>query len=294
MNTSEPQLEEIHHYTTIGSLKGICETNQIWATRFDYLNDSSEFRYGFSLLDAGLRREIFKKLGDHPRTLQGINKLRSAIEKFTSPNDDQHAVEPFIASFCSHSDEHTRQHGLLSQWRAYADGGFCLVFDRIRLSNIIKEENSIYQYNIPLEFHEVSYEIQADPPSSVVSWFENFINNNEKAANDKFLRDILTFIGTHKHRGFKEESEVRIIGFPRLEKFSNSGHQLKTIAVENGKPLIKLFGQNDLPLKRIIISPGPNQNEARKEIKAYVGANIPIEYSEIPYIRQPSAKVFTP
>lgn len=46
---------------------------------------------------------------------------------------------------------------------------------------------------------------------------------------------------------------------------------------------------------RIIVSPGPNRNEARKEIEAYVGAKkISVEYSEIPYIRQPSIKVFTP
>jgi hypothetical protein len=50
-------------------------------------------------------------------------------------------VEPFIASFCSHTTDQSyeQENGLLSQWRGYGnDGGFCIVFDTAALLTLLE------------------------------------------------------------------------------------------------------------------------------------------------------------
>jgi hypothetical protein len=39
------ELTRLYHYTTIEGLKGILESEEIWATDVDYLNDGSEYVY---------------------------------------------------------------------------------------------------------------------------------------------------------------------------------------------------------------------------------------------------------
>src|SRR5262245_62798120 len=47
------------HYTTGNGLVGIVETDQLWTTQISCVNDSTELRYGVSLLsDALIERQI--------------------------------------------------------------------------------------------------------------------------------------------------------------------------------------------------------------------------------------------
>src|SRR5262249_49372143 len=53
----------------------------------------------------------------------------------------------FITSFCIH-DEGTYEysHGLLSQWRSYALGGFAIEFDEVGIDEFVKEEKAKWRY----------------------------------------------------------------------------------------------------------------------------------------------------
>lgn len=48
----------LYHYSTVSGIKGIIESNQFWASRFDFLNDMSEFKYIYSLLQEVIEENI--------------------------------------------------------------------------------------------------------------------------------------------------------------------------------------------------------------------------------------------
>ena len=46
----EEKYPGIHHYTNIGNLIGILESGTLWASRYDFLNDENEVKYGVNIL----------------------------------------------------------------------------------------------------------------------------------------------------------------------------------------------------------------------------------------------------
>src|ERR1041385_7315054 len=67
---------ELHHYTTFAGLKGIVETNTLWATYFRELNDSTECLALREPLVEVLRRKFVELLGNQPR------QIRRRLPKF--------------------------------------------------------------------------------------------------------------------------------------------------------------------------------------------------------------------
>lgn len=286
MSENSP-ISEVHHYTNQKGIEGICRSNKFWATRFDSLNDSSEFRFALQYLRAILKREVFKSIGFHPNTDKVIESIISGAVTITSPLDVRHTVEAFVSSFCMHDDEGIRDHGLLSQWRSYGSDGYSIVFDYKILGKLLEEENEIFSYGMDIKFHKISYKPPSGIPASIKSIIIDFIQNSTPRLDNDFLTDMFTIMGTHKHWGFKEESEIRIIGIPRLEKYHNpkKDKQIKKI-IQNEKPRIEIFGRSTLPIKRIIVSPGNNQEQKAESIKRFLSPDIPVTFSEIPYIIQ--------
>jgi hypothetical protein len=161
---------ELHHYTTYAAVKGIYETNTLWATHFSDLNDATEVTHlQAPLLEAVVARFV-QILDERKAHLSGSQSdfesqlaaslakpggaemvaraaatdIVQALYKFTFENKAAFPfAEPFIASFCSHSSDqaYERENGLLSQWRGYGrDGGFCIVLDTAALAGMLGRE----------------------------------------------------------------------------------------------------------------------------------------------------------
>jgi hypothetical protein len=169
---------ELHHYTTLPGLEGIIRSNSLWASHFLDLNDRTEV----TLFREPLLRAVIESFADVIKTkapanlyIQQAIRVNGGIEGFAErvAKDFVEALykvtfestgsfsfaEPFICSFCSHANDqpYEKEHGLLSQWRGYgAGGGYCIVFDTVKLSKLLGLEFDSH-YWIHLQMAPVHY-----------------------------------------------------------------------------------------------------------------------------------------
>jgi hypothetical protein len=92
-----------------------------------------------------------------------------------------------------------------------------------------------------------------------------------------------------KHRGFREEREVRIVACPQSERaLADRGMPpLKKVReLSNSKKCVALFESLSatLPIKRIIVGPGANQKKDYEFARSVVADQVPIVISETPFI----------
>lgn len=138
---------QIAHYTTFQGMKGILETNQLWATHYRFLNDTSELEHGKGYIEhfyqeAAASPEISQRGRDF--FSQNPDEAKNLFRKTIAPNDND--PEFFISSFCGippaedqlKTEDQLKlgESGLLSQWKGYGGmGGFAIVFDSKALLN---------------------------------------------------------------------------------------------------------------------------------------------------------------
>ncbi|MGK0250111.1 MAG: hypothetical protein ACI910_002879 [Oleispira sp.] len=104
----------LYHYTNFQGLLGILSGKSIWASHFEYLNDSSEYRQAI-----GFAKTYFGNIYMEDDYLAAFGwTVRDALE-----NMKKHDV--YVASFSEKKD-------LLSQWRGYCPqgGDVCIGLDR--------------------------------------------------------------------------------------------------------------------------------------------------------------------
>ena len=84
----------------------------------------------------------YKEMGSRGSQIEAENQYRAFVRGVDN-------VSPFfVVSFCRHEDtKYEYQHGLLSQWRGYADsGGFAIEFDEKRLDEFAVNEQRKFAY----------------------------------------------------------------------------------------------------------------------------------------------------
>jgi len=117
------------HYTTYSGLLGILNTEKLWATNIDYLNDYTEFVNALDIAKSQIMLRINSKSCSRQTTLledlmQGVDSIRS--------------LNIFVASFAEQGD-------LLSLWRSYAGGsGVSIAFRYDELREIA----SLHQFHV--------------------------------------------------------------------------------------------------------------------------------------------------
>lgn len=282
------QYDELMHYTTGAGLLGILESGVVRATHASFLNDSFELTHFFDsrlpdLASAPARRAIERMAEDESE--------RSRIERFGGIDavveDAVKAVvsslrsttlrlnRPHIFSLSTPIDEHTRQNGLLSQWRGYGmDGGYAIVLDAQRFEELLVAEEAAFDYTL-LSWGDVYYygmgsdqpamEEVATAEATIDAGVEKFVRGDRDSAGDMYF-PISLLSPLYKHRGFAEEREVRVIAIPAESKDGDAGNapdktmkELKFLS-RNGLlvPYIELFSRREkleLPIKRVIVGP---------------------------------------
>ncbi len=309
---------ELYHYTQWGGLKGIWDSQQLWAVRFDALNDPTEFRLVRQLLvraitpkakaffqkrritNGRLHRAILEEGGIDVASQTEIGKYIDALYEAMDKNRHGYQfIVPHITSFCTHANDHSyeRDNGLLSQWRGYGgEESFALVFDAVRLEEMLSEESSKFQY-IGTILTEVVY---ADDKFRMEVEFEKLvrgIGDNWQTMVEFNKHDLADYLvplieaGTLiKHRAFFEEREVRIVVFPvdpDYARASDARHITKPLKAFHPlpKPHVSLFG-NDfgrLPIKRIVVGPSRDQKVTIDKVRRLVGDELAIVPSNTPY-----------
>ena len=184
-------------------------TQQLWATRVDFLNDALEFWYGVDLFVTALSG--YNTSGCKRETKRFIDGLcdpgRLVIASFL-----MQTVSAFVTCFCEDGD-------LLSQWRAYAGrdsaGGYALGFEP---PGDVHAWPQAAPGSHGLALRRVLYEDtdQKDECLSLVSRLVPFLDSNptdleiQKSFSDSLVDGLIEVATWCKHPAFREEKEWRI------------------------------------------------------------------------------------
>ena len=296
---------ELMHYTNASGLKGILESQTLWATNALFLNDSEEIKL---FLDERLP-DLVKRV-----SIEGnlSGKIDENNVNTTLRNLMLNDAPPYISSMCSPVDKRTQQHGLLSQWRGYGrDGGYALVFDREKLFERFQNEEHTFQY-LHIDGGDVCYYdknlptlnfLQTDNLLKLeIQFIDELINWIKKGPNidrQLIIYKSLTLLSClYKHIGFQEEQEFRMFAIPvnlknRLileadesateahaaiikNELSSKAEKKHKIFLRDGCPVpyIELLEQPldiqkriNLPIKRIIVGPNSNKLQRKKAVE---------------------------
>jgi hypothetical protein len=323
LKTSEVY-KHLYHYTNWQGLLGILESQSLWATHFQFLNDCSEIKlfmeekfldifypymlekYKDTLEKNSHIKENFQQSGN---SLEDITKFDTALLRDTLFNllDEQ----IYITSFCGEDkDEYIRQNGILSQWRGYGqNGGFAIVFDTASIENCMDVEGKKFAYGFGTTADIVySHEQErfknefSESIAEIVKFFNTLADHTafgDAGAPDEIQNPYTPFLNCitrYKHRGFREENEVRIVLhlLSRKEYLEHEERLSKPIEFRsrNGEqvPYIKLLGnENDkefrLPIKKIIVGPHKEKESRAAFLRTkLIGTDIEVSVSDIPYV----------
>lgn len=180
MNVQAATPKLLYHYTSFEAFLNIVKNKSIWVTESRYLNDSTEFRYGFDLAE-----DVYNNQTD-----------KSDAARWFFENADRE-LYTYIFSLSKQGD-------LLSQWRAYCpDGGVSIGFDAKMLQRVAAQHN--------FELVECIYdkELQREQVRQML---------RRKLDNNSFYSLFPQVIAALKHPSFSEEAEFRLVSKSRIRQ----------------------------------------------------------------------------
>lgn len=313
------QFPELFHYTNLDALRNIYSSQTLWASHYEFLNDTSEMTHFESVLRAKIDQvfpDVLHKLPLQEKpSEQDIKEEKDRIFQVLY-GDHRHKeffkknFDPYIVSFCAHHQteggdaDYALKNGLLSQWIAYGGiAGCALVFDTRKLCRAIGEEK--HRWLVNMDIFPVKYFMNSDSIEAVFPKFNELLTNicvsvvrGQKKVKGigEFLEAVVRLSERLKHRAFSEEREVRLSLSLVLDKRSIKQHDPNgtkkprkvcyRVKSDLLMPFVEVFGEpTRLPIKRIIVGPHPNQSRIAKGLQRMCdGHDVEITCSETPYV----------
>jgi hypothetical protein len=316
----------LYHYTTAAGLQGIVESQQLRATNIAYLNDAEEHTGFFdrrlpSLIEKAItaaakeicnipaERSRFEAAGGIQEALRTARSLSDTIKTSTLRFNS-----PYLASFCTTLPQQHPDDGLLSQWRGYgSDGGYAIVFDTRGLEKLLEVESKKFHYQYlfwgDVEYYDQEPAYVAAQPETIEAEMavqgaiRHFMRGGGAESLEPLFDPITKLSCSHKHRGFREEAEIRIVAIPTngelLKLAQESGDRRPTkslrFVMKNGLsvPCIMLFGPDAsgnsarLPISKVIVGPHPEKRKRQKAVQIMLEqyeVDATVTVSDIPYI----------
>ncbi len=194
-NRTPPKI--IYHYTTQDGLLGILRESALWATKIQYLNDTSELIEAMHVADTMVTQ--FLRQLDIDDIKDKEEKKEIALRILDDIRDYEH-TNICVASFCARGD-------LLSQWRGYGVSGsaYSIGFDREMLVKTIDP----YPFRLhPCEYYEPT-EYRRNIQEFIMHIIEEARINLETLVD--FIGRFVEMAATMKFKYFEEEDEWRIV-----------------------------------------------------------------------------------
>lgn len=279
----------LYHYTTTAGLIGIIASGQMWLTNAGFLNDSQEITYGAGRAASQLRaraNEARAAAHDHEMNnyvAGALEDIASSIESINTPGQGRFEF-PYVASFSEKRDD-------LSQWRGYAEGGYCVAFHRETLRSYLVPagENVMLGIgqNIPI-LEKVHYGDEADPhlqeyvDLTVTTLSQNGYPAAPQGVNTYYTikRVIAPALSLTKHPAFKAENEWRIhlMDIASLNFRPSSQGPVPYTQVHFERPAIAeiMAGPGDYSNRRI--------RAAEELLFQYGYDSVPVTSSTAPYV----------
>ena len=281
-------------------MKGIIESDWLWATHIRFLNDYTEFRRAFTdkylealigTFRASMRRDIDNTAA---KVIDGMLSQRNHLPILKIIEDPGTRNDTFVSSFTSSLNDGFDPGDRLSQWRGYSRSsqGFSLGFNRELLEKQIAVDNAavkgslvecIYEdtgpdipffqemgRNAALRFNKLWVSGDAVPDS--YQTITPAATKDYKKANWYFLRALskataqfFTNAARIKHNGFREEREWRIVVQASNDALS------RVTKTRNGPfgatPYIEipldLAKPDSSPLRRVVVGPCNNKSDIK-------------------------------
>lgn len=249
----------LYHYTTVEGLLGILKSNVIWATSYQFLNDSSEIVYGRRLCKSIINDRIIKAKNSEEKLL-----YTKCLEL-----QDNNKDRIYITCFCERGN-------LLSQWRGYAKNG--LGFSLGLESKYLLSEDREYPYNL-IKIKKVEYDLvnQKKIINNLLDEAVKYISEN-KIESEKFIFELAKTINKKieecivffKDSAFEEEKEWRAIYYEKDSNLIKTNYRARANRIVDYKefnlaPVNRKTYKEKLPICEIISGPGI-ENEATNEV----------------------------
>jgi hypothetical protein len=271
----------LYHYTDQNGLLGIIRSKEIWATHHQYLNDTQEFLYAKELVRSELEGRISRATdGDRPL----LEVMSSALN---GPGNED--VNLFVASFSEEPDS-------LPQWRAYGGSasGFATGFqcERLVLPEGFVLAPCIYDQAKQLQIVDaIVSEVLDRKPETLIP--------QENVVRVMLLFALHAFALILKHPKFAEEREWRIVSRVMMDNAPAFPIEDATrLDFRVGKSMLIPYrcvslksGDESFLLKRVVVGPNPNPQQARRSVRTLLNSklnreessSIEIQSSDIPY-----------
>jgi hypothetical protein len=278
-----PMTTVLYHYTSAAALQNIIDSTSLWVSDHRFLNDPTEFLYGWEIVLDALR--------GHEKDIKQVSPVGwDTIERFREYNERERA-HAFVGSLTSQGD-------LLSQWRGYNGGrGFSIGFNAEWL-----QENATAQ-----DFHLVPVLYEANAQRAAA---ENVVKLLLKVLSDcpaertpkntassfeqvklwwmQALKVALSF----KNKHFEEEQETRLIWLgldwpPGLKTRVGPAGLVPYRAFQFDTVInLKISHPNNLGVEEIIVGPANREQQvaAVDALLAWHHMRLSIRKSTIPYI----------
>jgi hypothetical protein len=222
---------------------------------------------------------------------------------------------PYIFSMSAAQDPDILRSGLLSQWRGYGvDGGYALVFNTEGFEQLLKIEGETYHYQHALwgDVHYYGIDPNKQPSSDEVAESEaivrggvaKMLRGGTAEETEGFYQAVSSLSCLYKHRGFREEHEVRVVAIPVDSEIGQMAMAEGEVRLKKPirtflrgglvVPYLELFSQptaahrrSRLPIKRVIVGPHREAPVRAQAVRRLLAANdyvAEVVVSEIPYI----------
>jgi len=275
-----PQIpERLYHYTSQQGLISILSSRTLWSTRIQFLNDSTEFRYTFGLLQNAIRARP-ERFDSFKSTLPVDKMLDLMAKGFESAHSDH----IHVACFSETGDA-------LNLWRGYCPQGAKGFSIGFQTTQLVDATPLIAFFLLPCIYDSRK---QTDLVDLVMDDFLNQVikatraregSSSFKGIVHTFFDDCVFLATILKHPSFWEEREWRIVTQP----IPDTNNQ---IGVRPGKSvLIPYFRFEVVPATKklnveVVVGPTPEPElslDSARTLLQICGCEGNVRGSTVPY-----------
>jgi hypothetical protein len=297
----------LYHYTSEGGLRGILESDRMWATDIRFLNDYTEFRQAFKEAHVETLTDAFLEgLPDIDNTarmvIEGVLSKRNHAEILQIIENSTLTNKAFVCSFTTLPQSLGADAGdRLSQWRGYSHSsqGFSLGFDKALLEKQIELNNPgakagilecIYEdHDKRSFFREMGRNASARfnerwrRREPVPEFRTNHPSPSEEYKKSQFYflkslsevtAEVFTKAARIKDSGFREECEWRIVLQASRDALQRPGLLRFRKGQFGETPFVEIpLGLRMLetsPLRRIVVGLGNQKEDAKHWVELFL------------------------
>jgi Protein of unknown function (DUF2971) len=289
-----PLSQPLYHYTNQLGLLGIVENEELWATKIQYMNDSTEFSAIFNMVANRLDSEEHKTPTIPPPSLEGsvtADALRAVcdldlpwslpipsrsmmLRAFAAASS---AANVCVVSLCTNGD-------LLSQWRGYARGdyGYSIGFNAHKLVDFSEKGNFVLRpcvYDTELQNRIVDEICKYYLASTIV---------NELAIIQQFTATVISYGAFFKDPSSSQEDEWRLVSRPLADRelYFRKG---KSMIIPYGKKMEFHGSSANTPIDDVVVGPCPHMDLSVEAVTTLLHGKQPTLSGGVKPVVRPSA-----